>query len=187
MHCETHPAYKGDREIKRLEKCEGCRKVRQAWLAGFEKRKNKGKGSQFSITTPGFRCGIIHLMAEVGTILLYGKQPPFFWRKNTKADPRAKAHYSKIYNLLNIRFQSDPSLPKALSQILWLVWENDFHKISREKEREQSMQLSLGESQPAQVEKPEKIGEHLGNVHINPLLFGDIIEDGEEEEENRSF
>lgn len=190
MHCPDHPKYKGDRELKQKSRinCSGCQAVRKAFLAGTEKRKNKGKGSQFSITSPGFRCGVAHLMAEMGTVMLYGQQPAYFWRQGIKADPRAKRHFSKTYRLINVRFQQNPDLFRSLGQVLWLVWEDDYHKISRQKEHDQSVQLAINEAKPAQIEKPESVESHLSNVHLNPLLFD--LEDevnGEEEKENRSF
>jgi hypothetical protein len=177
MHCSNHPAYKGATEIKRLQKCEGCRKVRQAWLTGVEQRKNRGKGSQFSITTPGFRCGVAHLMAELGTVMLYGQQPAFFWRQNVKADPRAKVHFQKTYNFLNIRFKREPTLFKTINSVLWSIWEEDFHKQNRSKEHKQSIELVVEEKDSREPTIPKT--EHLKDVRLNPLLYEDII-DGEE-------
>lgn len=183
-HCPKHPKYKGDRVIKRLEKCEGCRAVREAWLAGLKKRKNKGKGGQFSITSPNFRCGIVHLMAEVGTVILFGPQPAFFWRKGVQADPRAKKHYGKIYSLLQNKFAREPDVAKTLSNILWLAWENDWHKISRDKEHQLSIELEKS-SEKTEEKVPDKT--YLNQVHINPLTLGGLLDGEEEEEEGRSF
>lgn len=192
MHCEKHPKYKGDRELKQKSRkeCSGCQRVRASFLEGFKERKNKGKGSQFSITSPGFRCGITHLLAELGTVILYGKQPAFFWRKNTNVDPRAKNHYKKTYKLLSTRFNKEQDLYKKVSQVLWLAWEDDYHKICRNKEHKKSIEIAEGEEYTAQVENPTSVSGYMSNVHINPLLYDlDEEEDNgeEEKEKERSF
>lgn len=184
MHCPEHPKYKGTSNIQRLTKCIGCRKVRQTYLAGMQERKNRGKGSQFSITTPGFRCGIGHLLAELGTVMLYGQQPSFFWRIGTQSDPRAKEHYKKIYNYLGLVLSKDKDLLDQIKGLLWKIWEADYHKLNRDKEHQQSMQLAFDEAHPARIEDTnldlDEARAYLSNVHINPLLHGD--EDGKEEE-----
>jgi len=177
MHCPDHPKYKGNNEIKRLATCEGCHRVRQAFIAGIEERKNKGKGGQFSITSPGFRCGIAHLFAELGCVMLFGQQPPFFWRVGTQADPRAREHYRKTFSYLSKVFNGDKDLYKQVSGLLWKIWETDFHKIHRENEHE----LSIGEAQKAEVVEEEATKEEfLSNVHLNPLLYGHLL-NGQEE------
>lgn len=174
MHCATHPKYKGDNEIKRLATCGGCRKVRLAYVAGMQERKNKGKGGQFSITSPGFRCGIAHLLSELGCVILFGQQPPFFWRAGVRADPRAKEHYKKTLSYINGVLNRDKDLYKQISGILWKIWEADFHKIHRESEHE----LSIGEAQKAEVVEEEATKEeYLSNIHLNPLLYPEFTND----------
>lgn len=181
MHCPDHPTYKGDRKIKRIEKCEGCKKAREAWLLGVKKRKNHGYGGQFSITTPNFRCSIAHLLSELGTIVIYGKQPPFFWRKETKSSEVVKKYFSKTFNLINTQFSKQPEMYRFVKQALWFVWEKNYHLIKREEEHKLSVQL-LEEQKESEITKTETKDNWFENIHLNPFTYGDIL-DGEKEKE----
>lgn len=180
MKCEKHPKYNGLTDIKRLDKCDGCKKVRQAYIISTKERKNKGKGSQFSITTPGFRCGVGHLLCEIGAVVLYGQQPEYFWRKGVPCDPRAKKHYEKTYNMLAALFKKDEGLYNSVKKILWLIWEDDFHKISQLKQNSELEKFEKNEDQKVIKQNVEL----FKNTRINYLKYGD---DNAEEEENRSF
>ncbi len=90
MKCEKHPRYLGMKPTKR--DCSACKAI-------FKKRqeteRSKG-GLHPSITTPGQVFGINHILAEISCTMLYGKQPPYFWRKDSSSTKEAKEHYKKI-------------------------------------------------------------------------------------------
>lgn len=90
MKCDKHPKYMGMKPTKR--DCDTCRAI-------FKKRqeteRSKG-GLHASLTTNGEMFGINHILAEMSCIMLYGKQPPYFWRKDSPAHKKVKDHYKKI-------------------------------------------------------------------------------------------
>jgi len=90
MNCDKHPKYRGIKPTKR--DCDACKAIYQKRQ---EKERAKG-GLHASITTPGQLFGVGHILAEMSCTMLYGKQPPYFWRKDSSAHPKVKAHYKSI-------------------------------------------------------------------------------------------
>jgi hypothetical protein len=90
MNCDKHPNYRGIKKTKR--DCDGCKAIFQRRQ---EKERAKG-GLHPSITTPGQLFGINHLLAEISCTMLFGKQPPYFWRKDSASHPKVKSHYKTI-------------------------------------------------------------------------------------------
>jgi len=89
--CPKHPSYKGLSETKR--DCEHCRLI---YKQSLDLTKNR-YGKFPSLTTPDQFYGINHIMAEISCLMLYGKQPPYFWRKDSQSLSAVKSHYSKIF------------------------------------------------------------------------------------------
>ena len=184
MHCPDHPKYKGKCQIKRLATCEGCRKVRETYLLQIKERKKDKQPQQYSITTPGHRCGMAHLIAEIGTVILYGPQPAYFWRKETAADPRAKKHFTDKIKLLNFRFMKDQDLYNQVKGLMWLVWERDYNHHMADRLHEGVKEVNeLAEELQHTLEKAEKVLEPsvVDEVKLNPFLHGDLL-DAETEE-----
>lgn len=90
MNCDKHPKYRGIKPTKR--DCSACKAIYQRRQ---EKERAKG-GLHASITTPGQFYGVGHILAEISCTMLYGKQPPYFWRKDSSSHPKVKKHYKNI-------------------------------------------------------------------------------------------
>lgn len=113
MKCSKHPKYSGYKKPKR--ECSQCLKV---W-----KTKQKEIGNKYnSITTPGFTCGIVHLMCEISTVMIYGKQPGGFWRKNAPVKKEIKDHYQKIFKMLNRWKKNDRDVFKDIETVLYHIF-----------------------------------------------------------------
>jgi hypothetical protein len=130
MKCKKHPNYKGIRWPK--TQCQSC--------INIYKKNNAGRPTAISPTTPGFKCSPSHLFAELGAIMLFGLQPPLFWRKNTVASQEAKTHYKKVYMALESWRKKDQGFFKEVEAVLWQVfgryWSADnFEKIKEEQEK----------------------------------------------------
>jgi hypothetical protein len=122
MKCQKHPTYKGIKKTKR--DCKTC-------LAIFKKRQEveRAKGGlHASVTTPGQSFGVPHILAEISCTMIYGKQPPFFWRKDSGAHKDVKDHYKSI--LMGVKkwkfkkydtpiFGNNPV--DVFSKILWYI------------------------------------------------------------------
>lgn len=119
LRCPDHPKYTGQNEIKRLESCSGCRAVRMAYQERLQKKRSQGKGPYPSITTPHFNCGLVHVFAEVATLMSYGNQPPFFWRKGSTAPQVVKDFYSKTYSFIAGWLEKNPNAKTGLSRFLF--------------------------------------------------------------------
>lgn len=91
--CPKHTNYKGRRPTKR--DCPQCQALYKA--IQVKTREQKPFRSLFS---PDFRVSMFHLLAEIACYQRFGRLPPYFWRKGVQADPRAKAHYNKVYKML---------------------------------------------------------------------------------------
>jgi len=90
MKCDKHPSYKGIKKTKR--DCPGCDAI---YKRRQETERAKG-GLHPSLTTPGQSFGINHILAEMSCLMLYGKLPPLFWRKDADVHPEIKKHYKTI-------------------------------------------------------------------------------------------
>jgi len=128
--CKKHPNYKGIRYPS--SGCQNCMKIYNS--------VNKETPTCVSLTTPGFHCGLAHFLAEASTIMLYGPQPPLFWRKNVEANPEAKKHYKKTWMALSEWSKKDKSLFSKLETIMWSIfgtkWKSRIHKqLKKEVER----------------------------------------------------
>lgn len=89
--CPKHPNYKGMRKTKR--DCQACKNIYET----AQKAKVKNLGLFPSLTTPGQRFTVEHIIAEMSCIMLYGKQPPYFWRKEAQVPNSIKEHYKKVF------------------------------------------------------------------------------------------
>jgi hypothetical protein len=90
MKCEKHPNYKGVKPTKR--DCVVCKAI-------FQKRRETERakgGLHASLTTPGQLFGINHILAEMSCIMIYGRQPAYFWRKDSETPREIKQHYKTI-------------------------------------------------------------------------------------------
>ena len=122
MKCSKHPTYKGIKRTKR--DCKTCNAI-------FSKRQEveRAKGGLHqSITTPGQIFGVPHILAEISCTMIYGKQPPYFWRKDSTAHKQVKDHYKQI--LMGVKkwkfkkyetpiFGNNPV--DVFSKILWYI------------------------------------------------------------------
>lgn len=87
--CPDHPNYKGIRKSKR--DCKICDLI----FKSNQEQANK-KGTFPSLTTPGKRYYLNHILAEISCIMLFGKLPPMFWTKDSPCSNKVKSHYKKI-------------------------------------------------------------------------------------------
>ena len=155
MQCPKHPRYKGKTDTKR--DCEHCKAIRAGVLKKAKERRNQGRGQQMSLTTPGFRCGLLHVLAEMGTIMLYGPQPKFFWRQEVNANPKAKEHFKNMITMLVGYQKRDQSSGKNLLQevrgLLWLVFGRDYANMKAEELRNEKYEILEEEQEEAAVLK----------------------------------
>ena len=112
MQCSKHPNFKGIRKPKR-----DCPECLEIWSLYNDLQIREGKKYR-SITT-GDPCGIVHLLTELSVSMLYGPQPEYFWRKNTKVDDEIKNTYKKTYKQLELWRQKSPSQFKAIEIVLF--------------------------------------------------------------------
>ena len=131
MQCSTHPNYKGTKYPgKRNQNCPDCQKLYKA-VQDSQDRWNPYR----SISTPNFKCDMVHLLAELSTIMLYGQQPNLFWRKDTPANNKAKEHFSKTYNQLKSWMQRSPATFTGFKTILYQIFVQHWMGFEGEKMR----------------------------------------------------
>jgi hypothetical protein len=184
MQCPVHPNYKGKSNTKR--DCDHCKAIRTSVLKKAKERKNKGKGQQMSLTTPGFRCGLNHVLAEMGTIMLYGPQPKFFWRQGVVADNRAKEHFQKsITMLVGFSQRDNPTrggkgIMQEIRGVLWLVFGRDFAGMKADELRAEKYEEKVDEA----IERKERVDTARTELYkkSNKSLLLDMLgeDDGEE-------
>lgn len=115
MKCPQHPNYKGVKYPKRnCRYCEAVYKSNQS--ANPYKKYN-------SLSTPEFKCGLCHLLAEISTLMIYGPQPKFFWRKGAKAKKQAYNHYVKVINATQTMCKKNKDFEKNARNIFYLIFE----------------------------------------------------------------
>jgi hypothetical protein len=119
LQCPDHPKYKGQTAIKRIETCAGCKAVRMSFLERLQRKRNQGKGPYPSLTTPYFNCGLVHIFTEVATLMCYGYQPPFFWRKGSSAAAHIKDFYKKTYSFISGWLEKNPNAKTGLSRFIF--------------------------------------------------------------------
>ena len=119
LQCPDHPKYKGNNVIKRLDTCEGCRKVRESYLARIQARRNQGHGDFPSITSPHFNCGLVHLFAEMCVLMVYGYQPKFFWRKGSGAPKEVQDFYQVARDIVQGFLSRNENADKGIRRFLW--------------------------------------------------------------------
>ena len=141
MRCNKHPNYKGLRPTKR--DCKTCKALREKVL----QVKKKSFDDFESLTTPGFRTSSFHILAEVSCIMLFGKLPPYFWRKSTKCSQKIKDHYQKKMSYLFNEKKRRPEDIKQLCSLLWLVWAKDLVKKNAENIRDQEIVEDIKEKE----------------------------------------
>ena len=89
MNCPKHKFYKG---IKYPSS--GCPTCLSIYNLVQETLKSQKKFK--SLTSP-MDCGLLHILAEMSVIMLYGPQKEFFWRKVSSSPEEVKEHYKKVY------------------------------------------------------------------------------------------
>lgn len=126
LTCPQHPKYKGLSDTKR--DCDHCRRIRQAVLAAKRKKSNQGRGEQMSISTHGYRCGMVHLLAEIGTLMMFGPQPRFFWRKDSGSRSDVREYFQrKIKEMIGWQKRT-PGVFREIAGLIWRVWGCEFQK-----------------------------------------------------------
>jgi len=140
MQCPKHPSYKGIRKPKR--DCPTCLELYKS----IQKEANKYH-KFISITTPGFKCGIEHLMAELSCIMLFGQQPPFFWRKNTIIPQKIKEQYKSILLYIQSLKSYDFDKYKALDNILYHVFILPYKRLLAKRQNTEIEQVKTEEQE----------------------------------------
>ena len=115
MNCTTHKRYKGIRYPK--NKCPDCLKVYQ-----FVQNKASEYGKYVSLTTENMKCGLSHLLAEIATTMLYGKQPELFWLQKSEVGQNIKKFFNETKKSLGFWMKSNPAKFKDTEDILWSIF-----------------------------------------------------------------
>ena len=150
MKCTKHPRYKGASEPR--SDCEICSNIYKVIAEELLKEGKKYK----SITTPTFSCGLLHLLAEVSTVMLYGKQPQYFWRKKTVSDPIAKKHYVQTITRMQKWYQSKPNFFKDTNTLLFYIFTKPYNRLMYKK-----LSYTKEKIDTNQKEKPKKVIENI--------------------------
>lgn len=140
--CSKHKSYTGKQYPKR--ECKKCLAI----YAHISCKTDSEYGKYFSLTTPHYRCNIFHLLAEISTIMLLGKQPPLFWARTTSCDPKAKKHFLKTKDQLWQWNSRDKERFKQFEEVMY----NIFTKHFRTKEYLASLEPAI----KVKVKKEEK-------------------------------
>ena len=162
--CPKHKNYRGLSKSKR--NCPHCDKIYET-----VNKESIKYGKYRSISTPGLKCGVIHALAEWFTLMLHGDQPPYFWRKGTKADPKAKKYFSKIYGYLEVWHKQRPDMVKSIDTLMYNAYFKDYKRqlahslcraIPQAQDDEQNKVVYDGEfdvDEPEQVSRFSKLKE----------------------------
>lgn len=121
LTCPKHPKYKGLTPTKR--NCDVCKA-----LYNEVQKSSKEYGKYHSITTPHLKCGIVHLMSELSCVMLYGPQPPFFWRKKTPSHPAAKKYFTKVFTNLKSWLKKNKDILRPTEVVLYNIYFKEFQK-----------------------------------------------------------
>jgi hypothetical protein len=116
MNCDKHKAYKGTRKPKyQCKICEEIYRIRQ---------KAKNEEAKFhSITTPQFGCGLIHVLAEIFCLMLFGQLPPYFWRKSSGSNSQIVKTYGSIYAELSYWYKKDTKVFNEFYKLFHLIYD----------------------------------------------------------------
>lgn len=120
MSCSKHPNYKGYRKPKR-----DCPECIEIWRQLQRELWKKGK-KYTSITTPGFKCDLSHLFAEISCVMLYGKLPYYFWRKGNSPNEVRKQYQTVLIYIRKLEHHS--SLLSAMEIILNAIYIRPFKR-----------------------------------------------------------
>lgn len=112
--CNDHPKYKG---IRKPKSCKKCLEIYN------EINKKQGEyGKYRSLSNQGMSCGLPHLLSELSVYMIYGRQPEFFWRKNSIAEAKVRDQYKKAYTLIQIEMKRNPDLFRDIDRLLYLIY-----------------------------------------------------------------
>lgn len=125
MRCNKHKNYKGIKAPSAKRNCPECQKLYE--------EVNKAAAKYYSLTTPNFYCSIIHILAECMTLMLFGKQPPFFWRKDTFASFPAKKFFQNTFTYLSAQKKNHPEQIKTIEYVFSVLAYAEKRKIEAQK------------------------------------------------------
>jgi len=139
MQCPHHPKYMGSLppKGKHNKDCEAC------WA--LYKEVSKTVRGYKSLTTPDFHCDLAHILAEVGTIMLFGQQPAFFWRLNVEAPANVKKYFGQQYRFIKRKITNEPEYFSNIKELLGIIYLAEAKKISAKQVRSGSV---LDDAQP---------------------------------------
>lgn len=123
MQCPEHKHYKGIRKTKR--DCPHCQAVYE--------EVNKRARFYTSLTTPSFRCGFSHIYAEALTLMIFGRQPEFFWRTNSDGDPKIRKFFQGALKFINNIREKHPQWVKDSSRLLYTIYHAERRRIEAER------------------------------------------------------
>lgn len=130
LMCKDHPNYKGTTWKK--NRCPTCDKI-------FKEIKSQSckYGEYYSITTPDFKCGLIHLLAEISCVMLYGKLPPFFWRVGGDGTQVIRKHFYTLFSMLKAWQNRNPNALTEIRKILYITFgQYQIRKLANERREE---------------------------------------------------
>ncbi len=153
MNCPKHPKYKG------IYKPQGKRKDCPTCCELYRVISEKVK-SFYSLTTPNFQCGLSHVLAECAVIMLFGRQQPYFWRKNSEAPDRVKKFFGTTLVHLQAANKRNPEEFKAIKKWFGIIYIVERKKLEYDKLQYQDLKEEKTESAPKPTEK--QIDEVLG-------------------------
>lgn len=135
MRCDKHKTYKGLKTTKR--DCPECRKLYKIVQKRIREELNPSAPYQ-SITTPDKRVSLPAILAEVSCLMLYGRQPRYFWRnKGTVA-----SHYTKVLREM-LRWKSNK--PEYFST-MHAIFYHTYTKFARDRLAEKVSSYQVEES-----------------------------------------
>ncbi len=152
MFCPDHPKYKGIMEPQGKKKdCETCWSI---YKVIAEKTK-----TYRSITTPEFPCGLSHIITECGTIMLFGPQPPYFWRKDSEAPEYVKKYFSQTFVMLQKAYKKNKDDFAQLRKWFFIIYQTKKREMVFEDLQYQDMPETKIKTEPK-----------LANEQIDTLL-----------------
>lgn len=152
MRCTKHKTYKGIKPTKR--DCPDCKRLYKQVQAKFREELSPTAPYR-SITTRDKRVSLPAILAEISCLMLFGRQPPYFWRKK---GPVAR-HYDKILREIKHWQKRNKAQFKGIHAIFYHTYTKYYQDILAE------------ELSRRKVEEPEAVDEDDFEEDIDEVDF----------------
>lgn len=140
MKCSKHPSYSGTRWKK--QRCPEC----DALYKEINTQSSK-YGKYVSLTTPSYKCTIIHLLSEISCLMLFGRLPQFFWLKASSCPRNIRDYFWTTSRTLNSIKQRKPEMIKSIENILYITFVQKYKQSLSEKATAPEQQEALEHKQ----------------------------------------